>query len=730
MHSAHTSPIRSFLAKAARHVGALAFLGTISHAQVLYTESFDSEESAKVAALTDEFCFVDYVDYSGFTIGNSDVIEIPEAPGMIEGSEATRGVVLRVNVESDDNFGTVGAANLVLADENEGSGIDFSGNYRLTFDLWINLYEFADRSSSGTTELGMWGIGTDGEIIGLDVVAPTGTPSGTYGVLAGEGGNGSADAMVYVGADEIERKNDGSGNEGQGNYDIFAEAFPDGNPIVPAPNNSWVQVEVISENGTVTVNYNGVEFHKFESSDTEGKAFVGYADQWTSLSFEPDYSFALIDNVQVEQIGANSYTIAIDSPVGTAVTTEGTVAMWTISNVSEEALTVSEANITGDDAAAFTVLTELPLLIGAEESAQIQVAFRPEEPNGDKNALLTLVTTDANEPEREIELNGRREVPEPLMAHFKMDDPEGTTVLEDSSGLNTLGTVFANPDDPLEYSQASLLGDGDTGTSIGFTAASAAGVGNFGQLDPIHTPTISVSMWIQPTDIAGDQTLFNRDPLFNAADAIYGCILADDGSILFNAAGGFVAQTDPELIVAGEPNHVVITHLDEDGFGNDTATRTAIYINGVLAAEAEGAETTGFDVYPAASRTTTMFIASRTAAGSGYTGLIDDIQVYSIELSEEQVAAMFAAPGITAFDEPPAPFVFEFTSIVPAADSNNVTLTWTSKPNKTYLLQGGETLTDWDEVSDGIESGGDLTTFTDMDVPEGAKIRYYRVLEE
>ena len=125
-----------------------------------------------------------------------------------------------------------------------------------------------------------------------------------------------------------------------------------------------------------------------------------------------------------------------------------------------------------------------------------------------------------------------------------------------------------------------------------------------------------------------------------------------------------------------------------------------------------------------------MFLASKTAAGFGYTGDIDDVQIYSIELSEEQVAAMFATPGATAFDAPPPPLAdFAITS-VNASDTANIAVTWKSRPGKTYLLENSADLQEWGEVSDGVTSGGESTSFVDTDAPAGTTVRYYRVTEE
>ena len=703
--------------------GIFVFANPYSYTQVLYSESFDSEATAKVTVLSDEFCFVDYIDYSAFTNGDSETIEIEEAPNQIAGSAATRGVMLRCNVESDDNFGMAGAINLLLADENEGSQRQFDANYRLTFDVWMNHDEFTTRTSSGTTESVSWGVGGTGEIIQARPYRNDGASSGSWGWLAGEGGYTTEDSVVWLANSQQESKNDGGGVD-----PLFEEAFPEAFPIQAAPANSWAQIKVEVRNGTVTVFYNDVEFHSFQSNETEGGAFVGYEDPFNSLSWSPDYQFAIIDNVVVEQIGSSTIVVTAEQPIGTVIDEKGMTGIWDIGNENNADLVVSEAMITGTNAADFSVITELPITIESGNSAKLEVLFQPAEPNGDKEAKMTLLSNDPTEPMLEIALTGKRAIAEPLMAHFKYDDPEGSATAADASGNEALGTFTAGPDDPLGYEQPSLIGG--AGSSIEFSAATAPGVGNFSQLVPLHTPTVSVSMWVKPHEIIGEHTLFNRDPLFDGADAIYGAIILGDGSLQFKSGGEPVAETEADVFAENDTHHVVVTHLDEDGFGNDTAKRSRIYVDGVLLAEAVDDDTKGFDEYPANARTTSMFIASKAAAGFGFTGNIDDIQLYSIELTPEQVAAMFNNPGATAFEAPPSAS-FAITEVRFDAESGNASITWNSGLGETYLLESSTNLTQWDEVEDGITSGGEMTTYVDMGIPDGTEVRYYRVqLEE
>ena len=72
---------------------------------------------------------------------------------------------------------------------------------------------------------------------------------------------------------------------------------------------------------------------------------------------------------------------------------------------------------------------------------------------------------------------------------------------------------------------------------------------------------------------------------------------------------------------------------------------------------------------------------------------------------------------------------FEITNFVLDLAARTVDLTWSSRPGATYSVETGS-LTQWEEVSDGVESGGDSTTFKVENIPVDATERYFRVKEE
>ena len=69
-------------------------------------------------------------------------------------------------------------------------------------------------------------------------------------------------------------------------------------------------------------------------------------------------------------------------------------------------------------------------------------------------------------------------------------------------------------------------------------------------------------------------------------------------------------------------------------------------------------------------------------------------------------------------------------SDISISDTNAVTLKWNSAGGKTYGVDRSfnlESANDWDELADGVESGGAETSFTDSAIPAGTPRAFYRV---
>jgi uncharacterized protein YigE (DUF2233 family) len=114
--------------------------------------------------------------------------------------------------------------------------------------------------------------------------------------------------------------------------------------------------------------------------------------------------------------------------------------------------------------------------------------------------------------------------------------------------------------------------------------------------------------------------------------------------------------------------------------------------------------------------------------------LVDDLQVYSVGITAGQAAGLFANPGKTVpeLEETPPDFRITTYSFDPATRTS--TLTWNSRPGKTYsvftsssLAASGEGA--WSLLAPNQPSAGATTSFTEINAPAPANVRFYRIVE-
>ena len=161
--------------------------------------------------------------------------------------------------------------------------------------------------------------------------------------------------------------------------------------------------------------------------------------------------------------------------------------------------------------------------------------------------------------------------------------------------------------------------------------------------------------------------------------------------------------------------HVAVTHSDLNGFenstGTPTATRTRLFINGVQIAESID-PVAGFTDYTLTTTSEGLYIGTATSAGQGYIGLMDDLQVYSVELTPEQITGMFSQPGRNAFEL--VTLDYKITSVQYDPATSKVTLVWNSAAGAVYSVQQSTTTTGFTDVPGqaNIPSGGVGTSAT------------------
>jgi len=304
--------------------------------------------------------------------------------------------------------------------------------------------------------------------------------------------------------------------------------------------------------------------------------------------------------------------------------------------------------------------------------------------------------------------------------------------LVDTSGkeLAELGTPSNGP--AHRYGEPSLVG-GD-GFSIGLDApAPNHSSGSYLLVpDPPNPDSFTFSIWIKPDKPGEQNPIFSRENVWWPSPGVF-------FSLFVNGSGGLVwitgenqnIETETGLIKDGEIYHIVVTHEDSDGPETFQTDRGRLYVNGVMVAEVNNptevptleSKADGNGIYRS------IWLGSRSS-GPGYKGEFDDFQMYNTELSPAQVEEMYLNPGtLASFISPPA---FKITSIVHDEEADTVTLTWNSKPGKSYSIDSSTDLTDgeWSEVTDSWASQGTETSFTQTGVDPGTLRLFYRVREE
>jgi Concanavalin A-like lectin/glucanases superfamily len=720
-----------FLRRMRIEYAALLMAAAPAAAIELFSEDFDAEIESKIGTNNGIDVFVEYVNYSDMTVGSTPH-NIPEAPRRIPGSLDTRGVLMRVNYAG---VATERIANLVALDDAGGSRVTFTDNYRLKFDFYLRLSpnvtlgENGFPTDTGTTEQVLWGVG-------YAATQPmgrgwrTGRGNGMWGWVSVEGGHGAtfgADAALYSGPTLIGGRNMDLVNSTADVSAYFAPAFgADASPVPNCPANQWVEATISVRAGQVTVEYMAVgrtitKFFENVSGPVAGGIMVGYEDSFNSVSFDPDNQWLLVDNMVVEDITPPTLVVAPTTAFRTFTGTPVT-GSYSITNTRGAGdLTVSAVNFSGTHGTDFSVTTPLPIVVGPGATVPLDIVFNPAAPNGVKSASITIVSDDSQTPNYVIgDVRVRRSVGSFFEAHYKLDELSGTS-LADASGNGVTGALQVR--EPLTYGRPSLLGAADAGFAMSFLPAQTSASGNYFTSAVVHTPTVSVSLWLRPGAAGALRTLFQRDyDSLSPYDKLFGLLLTSDGIVRYRVRSTDIMETDPLMTPVTDDTvwHIVLTHLDEDGFGNDTAARSRIYINGLLAVEKTSVDTQGFDDYPLNPAVAGMHFATRTIAGFGYAGDLDDVQVYGVELSREQVWELYKRPGAAA-----SPLFNILTVERTAAPSLAVTVP--SSPQGTYRLFRSGDLQAWEAAGAAVpgDASGLATSLTDASPP--ADRQFYRV---
>ena len=392
-------------------------------------------------------------------------------------------------------------------------------------------------------------------------------------------------------------------------------------------------------------------------------------------------------------------------PLGNAQqVTEGSM---TLNNAGLESTTISAIDITGEGAGAYATTQTFPLTIPPGGAATINFTFDPGGSLETFEAALEIVSDDIIHPTLSVPLAERASGI--LFFRLPFDDPpESATatfgVPAEVSGNNIPAALLVNTGAPVPIFGRPPLA-GDEGFSTFFNDDGRSGNFAFTGNNFPHPASFTYSLWVRPTAGTNDDVLFNRNGAFTQQDAIYGCSITTDGRVVFRINNTEIVASQSGTVPDDETHHIVVTHLDSDGFGDFSADRTRLYLDGVMVAE--NRYTMEVPQY-VNERNSRLWIASRSAAGQGFNGDIDEFQFYNIELNEEQVARLFSNPTTPIVNNVLVPPVI--TNIVRIADKEEAVITFHSLPGLNYELETSADLNDWSQYLGDIESQGNSTT--------------------
>jgi Concanavalin A-like lectin/glucanases superfamily len=784
------------------------FAGSFLTAAPLYSESFDSQATAKVLVNKQADAEIFYVDYSAIVrnqagAGGPVTVRIPEAPNRIAGSAATKGVLLNATYG-----GAARTVNLLAAATPGGAAVVFSGNYKMSCDMWLSLDPTATAANDNTTEAGLFGVGQTASFL-MSRITRNNNPGVMGWVLEDNGALSTGDVGFFSARAALYALDDGP------NFNL---SFPQGRPYASAANNHWVQVEIVSAGGQVSLFLNGLRMGPAGAGSPSGFAAIGYEDPFTgSITFSRNWQFGLFDNLTVESLpgpaSLEAAPVTAFAPVAAAGETPA--GQFSITNAGATDFSITSAVIDGANAGDFLHSIVLPLVVPAGGNAAVNLNFNPPTPNGLKVARLTLTTTDPNQPIIRLPLQASRAINSveaalarivsvatvggtgtgqltitnnntsavtlsapvisgvnaaffsvvgtfpatvlptealvlpinftptgtrgiktatidiatsdssvltltiaasarysfgpPLLAQYKMDETAGTTLV-DSAGVSPAAALNIR-DLPFGFGQASLL-PGGVGTSIRLTPADTSATGNFAVSNAVHLPNVSYAMWIKPEPKTTRRTILHRSSLFTTVGTLYALYITPTGKLVFDVNSVTAVESPDGAIVDDTVYHIAVTHSDLDAFGNVTATRTRLYINGIMVAETDPlVPAVGYTDYLLNTASEGLYIGTTTSAGNtGYLGLIDDLQIYSVELDAGQISGIYSQPGKNAFNLEMLEYKITAFTYNPATGAVN--LTWNSVPGAVYSVQSSTTTSGFTNVpgATGIASGGMSTS--------------------
>ncbi len=281
---------------------------------------------------------------------------------------------------------------------------------------------------------------------------------------------------------------------------------------------------------------------------------------------------------------------------------------------TDNALSISNVSVSGPDADRVTI-GDFPATLAPGADGEISYTFTPGR-TGAFSFSIDIESDDVDEEDRARSTEVTAAVINfagPI-AHFDLDEAADSTDMLDISGNGNSGA----------YDGVTLGGDAlATGSSGTFNGTS---FGSFVS-DDLGGNKFSFSMWVNASGLGGTQLVFGQ----GVGSPLFGLIL-QDGTLSWFADGDFDFMSDA-TIPENETHHLAASYDDNEG-----NPIVVLYFDGVEVARKEGAVTLDPDIDP-------WYIGS-FEGGLGFSGRIDDVQVYSRVLTADEVKGIYDTPGV------------------------------------------------------------------------------------
>ena len=275
-------------------------------------------------------------------------------------------------------------------------------------------------------------------------------------------------------------------------------------------------------------------------------------------------------------------------------------------------LAITDVSVSGPDAGAVTI-DEVPATVPSGGSAEIKYTLTPDR-TGAFQFNIDVTNDDLDEADRMkstavsaaiINFAG------PL-AHLALDDAAGATEIRDISGNDNNGQS-----DGVELGVEALA----TGTAGSFSGEDYVEVS---PPDIVDTESFSVALWANAGVLSPTQLVFGH----GTGTPDFGLIVRD-GKLSWFSDGDFEFDTDT-TIATDTTYHLAVTY--------DGASTVTIYLDGAEVFKQEGANELSVSADP--------WYFGSFAGNLGFTGQIDDIQIYARQLAADEVKGIFDTPGV------------------------------------------------------------------------------------